>query len=94
MSLEFHIEITDEDLPVFVDALGRAETRAAGKSAEQILLDATKTFNESHAAKMPQFVRSRLATVESLIGMAGDEGRPGRCGKLSTPAAPEVRLSG
>jgi hypothetical protein len=74
MSLEFHIEITDEDLPVFVEALGRAETRAAGKSAQQILLDATKTFNESHTAKMPQFVRSRLDTVESLIGMAGDEG--------------------
>ena len=41
MSLEFHIEITDEDLPVFVDALTRAEKRAAGKSAQQILDEAS-----------------------------------------------------
>ena len=74
MSLEFHIEITDEDLPVFVDALTRAEQRAAGKSAQQILDEATKTFAGSQAQKMPEFVRSRLATVESLIGMAGDAG--------------------
>jgi hypothetical protein len=74
MSLEFHIEITDDDLPVFVDALSRAELRAAGKSAQQILADATKVFAASQTQKMPEFVRSRLATVESLIAMAGDEG--------------------
>ena len=74
MSLEFHIEITDEDLPVFVDALTRAEQRAAGKSAQQILDEASKTFAGSQGQKMPEFVRSRLATVESLIAMAGDQG--------------------
>lgn len=74
MSLEFHIEITDEDLPVFVDALTRAEKRAAGKSAQQILDAASKTFAGSQGQHMPEFVRSRLATVESLIAMAGDEG--------------------
>src|SRR3954454_2858655 len=74
MSLEFHIEITDDDLPVFVDALTRAEKRAAGKSAQQILDEASKTFAGSQGQKMPEFVRSRLATVENLIAMAGDEG--------------------
>src|SRR6476646_6566494 len=74
MSLEFHIEITDEDLPVFVDALTRAEQRAAGKSAQQILDEASKTFAGAQTQKMPEFVRSRLATVDSLIAMAGDQG--------------------
>lgn len=74
MSLEFHIEITDDDLPVFTDALSRAELRAAGKSAQQVLAEATKTFQESQTQKMPEFVRSRLATVEALIAMAGDVG--------------------
>jgi hypothetical protein len=74
MSLEFHIEITDDDLPVFVDALTRAEKRASGKSAAQILDEAAKTFASSQGQHMPEFVRSRLATVESLIAMAGDEG--------------------
>jgi len=74
MALDFHIEITDEDLPVFMDALTRAEKRAAGKTAQQILDDASKTLAEAQAQKMPEFVRSRVATVESLIAMAADEG--------------------
>src|SRR5262245_50678967 len=74
MSLDFHIEITDEDLPVFMDALSRSELRAAGKTAQQVLAEATKTFNASLGQKMPEFVRARLATVESLIAMAGDIG--------------------
>jgi hypothetical protein len=74
MTLEFHIEITDADLPVFMDALKRAEQRASGKSAQQILDDAAKTFADSQGQNMPEFVRSRLATVEGLIAMAGDQG--------------------
>lgn len=74
MALEFTIEISDQDLPVFMDAMQRAEQRAAGKSAQQILDEAAKTFDGSHAQQMPEFVRSRLAAVENLIAMAGDEG--------------------
>lgn len=74
MALEFTIEIADQDLPVFLDAMKRAEQRAAGKSAQQILDDAAKTYAGSHAAQMPDFVRSRLSGVENLIAMAGDEG--------------------
>lgn len=74
MALEFSIEITDQDLPFFMDAMKRAEQRAAGKSAQQILDDAAKTFAGSQARQMPEFVRSRLAGVENLIAMAADEG--------------------
>jgi hypothetical protein len=74
MALEFTIEITDQDLPFFMDAIKRAEQRAAGKSAQQILDEAAKTFASSHAQQMPEFVRSRLANVENMIAMAGDEG--------------------
>lgn len=74
MALEFSIEITDQDLPFFMDAMKRAEQRAAGKGAQQILDEAAKTFAGSQAQQMPEFVRSRLATVENLIAMAGDAG--------------------
>lgn len=74
MSLEFSIEITDQDLPYFMEAMMRAEQRAAGKSAQQVLDDAAKTFSSSQTQQMPEFVRSRLATVENLIAMAADEG--------------------
>src|SRR5574337_814888 len=74
MALEFSIEITDQDLPFFMDAIKRAEQRAAGKSAQQILDEAAKTFAGSQAQQMPEFVRSRLACVENLVAMAADEG--------------------
>ncbi|MBS0569872.1 MAG: DUF1232 domain-containing protein [Proteobacteria bacterium] len=74
MALEFSIEITDQDLPFFMEAMKRAEQRAAGKSAQQILDEAARTFASSQAQQMPEFVRSRLAGVENLIAMAGDEG--------------------
>ncbi len=74
MALEFMIEITDEDLPFFVQAMERAEQRASGKTAQQILDEASKTFAQSQGQNMPQFVRSRLASVENLVAMAADEG--------------------
>ncbi|MDR3387209.1 MAG: YkvA family protein [Rudaea sp.] len=74
MALEFTIEITDEDLPFFMQAMERAEKRAAGKTAQQILDEASKTFAQSQGQNMPQFVRSRLASVENLVAMAADEG--------------------
>src|SRR5579885_472562 len=63
MALDFHIEISDDDLPFFMQALQRAEQRAAGKS-----------LPDSQGQNMPEFVRSRLASVENLIQMVRDEG--------------------
>ncbi|MEP6484674.1 MAG: YkvA family protein [Rudaea sp.] len=74
MALEFNITIQDEDLPVFMDAMKRAEQRAAGKTAEQILAEAEKTFVTATAQKLPEFVSSRLSGVENLIAMARDVG--------------------
>ena len=74
MALEFTIEISDEDLPFFMQAMERAEQRASSKTAQQILDEASKTFAQSQSQQMPQFVRSRIAAVENLIAMARDEG--------------------
>lgn len=74
MALEFNIEISDQDLPFFMQAMQRAEERAAGKSAKQILDEAAKTFSSAQGQQMPEFVRSRLAGVENLIAMAADDG--------------------
>ncbi len=74
MALEFSIEISDQDLPYFMEAMKRAEERAAGKSAKQILDEASETFAGSQNQQMPEFVRSRLDAVEALVAMAADEG--------------------
>jgi len=74
MGIQFTIDISDEDLPYFVEAVQRAEQRASGKSAEEILAAAEQTFASAHDAHMPEFVRSRLATVGNLVAMVRDVG--------------------
>ncbi len=74
MALEFTITIQDDDLPVFMDAMKRAEERASAKTAEQILDEAEKTFATASTTKMPEFVSTRLSGVSNLIAMARDVG--------------------
>lgn len=74
MALQFTIDISDEDLPFFVDAVQRAGQRASGKSAEEILNAAEKTLADSEGQNMPEFVRTRLASVGNLIAMVRDVG--------------------
>jgi uncharacterized membrane protein YkvA (DUF1232 family) len=74
MALEFNITIQDEDLPVFMDAMKRAEERASKKTAAQILEEAETTFATASKQQLPEFVSSRLAGVENLIAMVRDTG--------------------
>ena len=74
MALQFTIDISDDDLPFFVEAVQRAGQRAAGKTAEEVLAAAEKTFADSQSQNMPEFVRSRLASVGNLIAMVRDVG--------------------
>ena len=74
MALQFVIDISDEDLPFFVNALQRAGERVSGKSAEDVLTAAEKTLADSADQQVPDMVRSRLASVSNLIGMVRDEG--------------------
>jgi uncharacterized membrane protein YkvA (DUF1232 family) len=74
MGIQFTIDISDDDLPYFVEAVQRAEQRASGKTAEEILSAAEKTFASAQDTHMPEFVRSRLATVSNLVAMVRDTG--------------------
>ncbi len=74
MALEFNITIQDEDLPVFMDAMKRAEERASKKTAVQILEEAETTFATASKQHLPDFVSSRLDSVENLIAMVRDVG--------------------
>ena len=74
MALQFTIEISDADIPFFMEAVARAEQRASGKTAEPVIAAAEQTFASSQGQSMPEFVRSRVSTVENLIAMARDEG--------------------
>ena len=74
MALQFTIDIDDADIPFFMDAVKRAEQRASGKTADQVIDAAEKTFVSVQDQAMPEFVRSRVATVANMIAMARDAG--------------------
>jgi uncharacterized membrane protein YkvA (DUF1232 family) len=74
MAIQFTIDISDADIPFFMDAVKRAEERASGKTAEEVIEAAEKTFVTAQGETMPEFVRSRVAAVENLIAMARDVG--------------------
>jgi uncharacterized membrane protein YkvA (DUF1232 family) len=74
MALQFTIDISDADIPFFMDAVKRAEQRASGKTAEEVIEAAEKTFVTAQGETMPEFVRTRVAAVENLIAMARDVG--------------------
>jgi hypothetical protein len=61
MALQFTIDISDADIPFFMDAVKRAEQRAVGKSAEEVIEAAEKTFVTAQGETMPEFVRSRVS---------------------------------
>ena len=74
MALQFTIEISDDDIPFFMEAVNRAGQRSSGKSADEIIEAAEKTFVSAQGASMPEFVRSRVASVQNLIAMTRDVG--------------------
>ena len=74
MAVSISLQIEDKDLPFFLDALTRAEQRAAGKTADEILDAASKLFSESQQSVLPDFIRSRLAKLDTMISMVRDQG--------------------
>jgi len=74
MALQFTIDITDADIPFFMEAVKRSEQRASGQTAQQVIEAAEKTFASTQETAMPEFVRSRVAAVENMIAMVRDEG--------------------
>lgn len=74
MALEITIQITDDQIPFFMQALERAEQRASGKTAEQIIALASATLAQTKSTDMPGFVRDRISSLDNLISMVRDEG--------------------
>lgn len=74
MSLNVTIELSDNDLDHFIEALRRAENLATGKSAREITDAANQLVEGARSKKVPDFIAQRLARLESLINMVHDQG--------------------
>ncbi|MGH8155695.1 MAG: YkvA family protein [Rhodanobacteraceae bacterium] len=74
MSLAINLELTDDDLVPFKEALRSAQKTVRAHDPAQIATDARKTLAETRDQHLPSFIRDRLDVVEQLIDMAGDIG--------------------
>jgi uncharacterized membrane protein YkvA (DUF1232 family) len=74
MSLDLTIQLDDEDLEHFVQAMQRAQSKARGLSAEAVVAAASKLLVNVPTVKIPNFVKDRLEKLDSMIQLVVDEG--------------------
>lgn len=74
MSLNLTIELSDNDLDHFTEALRRAQSVASGKSPREITDAAGKLVESARSRKAPDFIAERLGKLDALIRMVHDEG--------------------
>ena len=74
MALDIQLNLSDADLGHFTQAMREAQDKAKDQDGAQIIADARKLLADIQSTSVPSFIRERLDTVESMIGMAGDTG--------------------
>ena len=73
MSLDINIELNDSDLEHFKELMSAAIEKAKGLPAEQIIAQAQAVCAEMEQARVPDFVASRMVSLEMLIQAVQDE---------------------
>ena len=74
MSLDITIQLGDEDLDHFIEAMQRAQAKTANLSAQAIVDSASKLLVDVPKTKIPQFIKDRLNSLEKIIQLVLDEG--------------------
>ncbi len=74
MAISLTLELTDQDLEHFREALARAERSAGGKAPAEIAQAAGAILSQARSGTLPAFITARLALLEDLLAMLGDEG--------------------
>lgn len=74
MSLDITIQLSDDDLQHFIDAMQRAQNKAKGQNADAIVKAASKLLVDVPAGGIPNFIRSRLEKLDHMIQLVVDEG--------------------
>lgn len=74
MSLDITIQLADEDLDHFVEAMQRAQAKATDLAPQAIIDSASKLLVDVSRNKIPQFIKDRLDSLEKIIQLVVDEG--------------------
>lgn len=74
MSLDITIQLGDDDLDHFIEAMQRAQVKAAGLSAKEIVDAASKLLVDVPSTKVPDFIKDRLEKLDQMLQLVVDEG--------------------
>lgn len=74
MAITLTLELTDQALEPFRQALEQAGQVAKDRPAEEILAAACEVLGEARAGSVPGFIAERLGLLEDLVAMLRDEG--------------------
>ena len=73
MSASINIELSDQDLQHFNEAMKAAKSAATSRSDSEIIEAAGSLLVEAQKAKVPDFIAQRLHKLDALIAMVRDE---------------------
>lgn len=74
MSLDITIHLGDEDLEHFIEAMRKAQAKAADMAPEAITSAAARLLVDVPKVKVPSFIRDRLESLDTMIQLVNDEG--------------------
>jgi uncharacterized membrane protein YkvA (DUF1232 family) len=74
MSLDITIQLGDEDLDHFIEAMQRAQVKAADLTPQAIVAAASKLLDDVPKTKIPNFIKDRLENLDQMIQLVVDEG--------------------
>ena len=74
MSLAITIELSDDDLKYFADAMQSAQKESQNLSPQEITDAASKLLQDGKDNKLPAFICRRLSKIDSMVSMVNDAG--------------------
>ena len=74
MSLAITIELSDDDLKYFADAMQSAQKESQNLSSQEITDAASKLLQDGKDNKLPAFISERLSKIDSMVSMVNDAG--------------------
>ncbi|MBL0162472.1 MAG: DUF1232 domain-containing protein [Xanthomonadales bacterium] len=74
MSLDITIQLGDEDLDHFIEAMQRAQAKAGDLTPKAIVDAASKLLVDVPRTKVPHFIKDRLDNLDQMIQLVLDDG--------------------
>ena len=74
MSLAITIELSDDDLKYFADAMHSAQKESQNLAPKEITDEASKLLQDGKDNKLPAFIADRLSKIQSMVSMVNDTG--------------------